>query len=81
MNTQIEKLFETYNFSAKDRYEINQFFTLLPDYKKINFIKNFSSFAQKIESIQKWIEIERKILIENAIMDIKQILERKKSWF
>lgn len=77
MNTQIEKLFYKYDFSLKNKYEINQFFELLPDYKKINFINNFDIFTKNIQEIEKHINIERKILIWEALIDIKNILDKK----
>jgi len=30
MNTQLEKLFDTYDMSAKDRYDFTQVYNLLP---------------------------------------------------
>lgn len=75
MNTQLEKLFEENKFSAKDKYEINQFFELLPDFKKINFLKNFDTFTIRIRNIQKDIDVERRILVWEALIDIDKILK------
>ena len=38
MNTKLEKLFEKYNFSQKDRFEISQIFFLLTEERKQNLL-------------------------------------------
>lgn len=74
MNTQLETLFERYNFSAKNRYEINQFFWLLPDKWKQNILDNFEILAVKIYNIEKEINIERDILIWSEVNYIKSLI-------
>lgn len=78
MNIYLEKLFDKYNISEWDRYEINQIYSLLPPQKQQNLINNFESLVLRLNKIEEDIEIERRILIPEAIEDIKNILERVK---
>ena len=71
MNTRLEMLFEKYNLSDKNRYEINQIFLLLPIEKQKNILKNFSVLAFKLEQIHKEIDLERRILVWDLFADIK----------
>ena len=80
MNTKLEKLFEKNDFSPKDRFEISQIFFLLTEEKKQNFLKNFEEFAFQVKKINSDIEIEKNILLDNAIEKIKQsILNERKN--
>jgi hypothetical protein len=63
MNTRLEMLFEKYNISEKDRYEINQIFLLLPPDKKQNILNNFDLLAFRFKQIHREIDLERRILI------------------
>lgn len=74
MNTRLETLFEKYNFSQKDRYEINQIFLLLPDNKKQNLLNNFEILALKLFKIKEKINIEREILIWGEVENIKNLI-------
>ena len=71
MNTQLEKLFEIYNVSAKDRYELNQIFLLLSADKQNNILKNFATLSFRLEKIHKEIDLERRILVWDLFEDIK----------
>lgn len=71
MNTRLELLFEKYNVSSKDRYEINQIFWLLPPEKQQNILKNFDIMIFRFEQIHKEIDLERRILIWDLFRDIK----------
>ena len=71
MNTRLEFLFEKYNVSPKDRYEINQIFWLLPSEKQQNILKNFDIMIFRFEQIHKEIDLERRILIWDLFRDIK----------
>ena len=71
MNTQLNKLFEKYNVSEKDRHELNQIFWLLPFDKKNNMLNNFELLAIRLKSINKEIDLERKILVWDLFEDIK----------
>ncbi len=79
INTRLEKLFEKYRFSEKDRYEINQIFFLLTEDRKQKFLLNFDDFAFQVKKINSDIEIEKEILMSDEIEKIKQsiLTERK----
>ena len=80
MNTKLEKLFEKYNFSQKDRFEISQIFFLLTEERKQNLLKNFDEFALSINKINSDIDPEKDILIWSAVEKIKNsILEERKN--
>ncbi|ATU05846.1 hypothetical protein BKN14_05450 [Candidatus Gracilibacteria bacterium HOT-871] len=80
MNTKLEKLFEKYNFSQKDRFEISQIFFLLTEERKQNLLKNFDEFALSINKINSDIDTEKDILIGSAVEKIKNsILEERKN--
>ena len=76
MNTRLEILFEKYNVSLKDRYEINQIFWLLPTGKKINILNNFEILALRLEQINSEINLERRILVWDLKEDIKSFYEK-----
>ena len=80
MNTKLEKLFEKYNFSQKDRFEISQIFFLLTEERKQNLLKNFDDLAFSINKINSDIDTEKDILIWSAVEKIKNsILEERKN--
>lgn len=78
MNTLLENLFEKYNFSDKQRYEIRQFYSFLPTDKKVNLINNFDVFATKMQQIQDELEQEKSILLDNAVNKVEQALIQKR---
>lgn len=79
MNTKLKSLFDKYNFSIKDRYEMEQFYLLLSDIKKENFLNNFDRFALIMQWIDDDIKIEKDLLIWDAVDRIKNvILENRK---
>jgi len=45
MNPKLEKLLDAHNFSAKDRYEIFQIYSLLSTQRKVKFLENFDSIV------------------------------------
>jgi hypothetical protein len=63
MNTQLTKLFEVYDLTPKDRYEIAQIFDLLPMGKRMNFLNNFPAHAETLRRIYENIKIERELLL------------------
>jgi len=63
MNIYLETLFKKYRLSEKDRYEILQIYTFLPEEKKQNLINNFEIVVFKIQKIEKTLELEKEILI------------------
>ena len=74
MNTQLEKLFQQYNLSPKDRYEITQIYMLLSIEKQHNLLQNFWNIASKLIQIEKEIREEKEILIWNKVEEIKNII-------
>lgn len=72
MNIYLEGLFEKYNISDRDRYEIRQVYNLLPDNKKQRIVNNFESLVVKLETINEQLEIEKNILIWEAVIEIKK---------
>lgn len=76
MNTRLELLFEKHNVSQKNRYEINQFFCLLPDVKKNNILNNFEILAVKLTKISEDLKLEREILLPKSIERIKGVLNK-----
>lgn len=81
INTELEKLFGKYNFSEKDRFEISQIFFLLTEDRKEKLLRNFDDFAFSVHKINSDIDIEKDILIWDAVDRIKQSIlnERKKN--
>lgn len=80
-NTKLEKLFEKYNFSQKDRFETSQIFFLLTDDRKQKFLSNFEEFAFNLKKINLDIEIEKNILIWESIDKIKQSILNERNIF
>lgn len=78
MNTLLESLFEKYQLSPKDRYEINQIYSLLPPNKKQNLLNNFDTLAIRLQKIEKDLNIEREILVWDALQKIKSAIEKAK---
>jgi hypothetical protein len=63
MFVSLEKLFEKFRTSEKDRYEIRQIFEILPEQKKKNILANFEALSLRIRKIQEDLQIEQDILI------------------
>jgi len=63
MNTQLQTLFETYNLSEKDRYDIAQIFSLLPSDKQQNLLRNFPTLAARLKQIEESMKQEQEILL------------------
>lgn len=79
MNTRIKVLFEKYNLSEKHKYEIEQMYWLLPDFKKKNFINNFDLFLSKFYYIENSIQKEKEILLWESVDKIRDsILQNRK---
>jgi len=79
LNTLFEKLLTESNLSEKDRYDIKQIFYLLPDEKKQRLMSNFQALCHNIDCINRDVAIEQKILFENLITDLDQILKNSKN--
>jgi hypothetical protein len=63
MNTYLTKLFDKYNISDRNRYEILQIFSLLPLDKKQNLLNNFWTLAVKVNKIEEELNAERNVLL------------------
>lgn len=79
MNTHLELLFKKYHISDKDKYEINQIYMLLPDNKKQNLLNNFEVLTFKLKKIEQELDVERELLIWNAVERIKNSILEKRS--
>lgn len=75
MNTQLKKLFEQYNLSQKDQYEIKQIYALLPMHKQHNLLQNFWNLASRLKQIEEDIREEREILVGDALTNIENTIE------
>ena len=74
----LEKLFEKFSTSEKDRYEMRQIFELLPEKKKKNILANFEVLSIRIQKIQRDLQLEQEILIWNAIERIREAIAKAK---
>ena len=74
MNTRLQKLFEDYDISEKDCYEIKQIFQIVTNEKKQKILSGFDVLAQKIKNIGEEISLEQEILLNNILPDIKKLL-------
>lgn len=75
MNTLLKSLFEKYEISEKDRYEINQIFNIVNNEKKQKILANFEKLAKKVKQIEEEILFEQKVLLDNILPDIKSIIK------
>jgi len=78
MNKYLEKLFAKYEISEKDKYDILQIYSLLPENKKQNIINNFENLAFKIKKIEEDIQIEKEILLSSALDKVKMAINKYK---
>jgi hypothetical protein len=76
MNIYLEKLFNKYSVSPKNRYEIKQIYDLLPANKKNNLINNFELLMYKIHRIEESLKMEQEILLDRIIPDIYDIIKK-----
>lgn len=74
MNTFLEKLFQEYNFSEKDRYDFLQIYWLLPDIKKKRVVDNFHQIALQIQDLKEDLAIEQEILLGKTLTSIEKRL-------
>ena len=78
MNTLLEKLFEKYNLSEKDKYEIRQIYDLLPSDKKQNLLNNFESLALRLNKKEEEINSEREVLLWGIITDLERAVNEER---
>lgn len=78
MSSSLDFLFDKYNVSPKDRYDIANLYRVLTDEKKSFFLENFSKLSTKIKKIEAEIEEEKKILIGDSVEKIRtEILKNR----
>jgi hypothetical protein len=63
MNTYLKTLFEKYRVSDRNRHEILQIWTLLPDEKRKNLLNNFEVLIIRLTKIEEEVRVEREVLI------------------
>ena len=63
MHIRLQKLFDQYNFSAKERYEFLQIFQLLDAKKQARVIDNFEVIQQSISKLQSDLAYEQEVLL------------------
>ena len=78
MNILLEKFFEKYSLSEKNRYEIRNIYSLLPIDKKQNLINNFESLVFRLKKIEEEVNIEREILLWDIITDLEETVNKEK---
>lgn len=71
MNVLLEKLFESYDISPKDRYEIRQIYSFLPDYKKKNLLDNFEWLANYLKLSHNEMIREQELLLWKIVSNIE----------
>jgi hypothetical protein len=79
MNTLFEKLLAESHLSEKDKHTIKQVFYLLPSEKQQRLMSNFRTLCHNIDCINTDIAIEQKILFEDLITDLDEILKNSKN--
>ncbi len=80
MNIRINTLFEKYNVSNKNRYEIEQIYSIMPAYKQKQLLNNFELFLTKFKYIEDTINTEKEILLWDSVERIRNsILKNRKN--
>lgn len=62
MNSRLEKLFENYHFSDKDRYEFLQIYDLLSAHKKVKALENFNHIYENMQLLREDLRQQHEIL-------------------
>ena len=79
LNTLFEKLLLESRLPEKDKHAVNQVFEFLPAEKQQRLISNFQILCINIKKINNDIAIEQKILFENFIDDMDELLKNSKT--
>lgn len=79
MNTFLEELFEKYEISQKDRYDILQIYNFLPSDKKKSILNNFEIISLKIKKIEEDIQIEKEIILWSALDIVRNAIIKYKN--
>lgn len=79
MNTLFEKLLQESSLAEKDKHDIKQIFCFLCNEKKQRLMRNFPILCANIEKINEDTALEQKILFENMITDLDEMLNNNKN--
>jgi hypothetical protein len=79
MNTLFEKLLQESTLSEKDKHDIKQIYSFLSTERQQRLMRNFETLCYNIDIINKDIATEQRILFENLVTDLDQILKGTKS--
>lgn len=63
MNEKLEKLFEQYSLSPKERYEFMQIYSLLPPLKKVRALERFELIMMELKTLKKELLYEQETLL------------------
>lgn len=75
-NVRLEQLLMDSGISEKWKYEIKSIFTVLNDRRKIEILENFDFFIVKIIDIEEEHKERQKILVEESMERMDQILQK-----
>jgi adenylate kinase family enzyme len=78
-NTLLEEYLSNPLLSDKDRYEIRQIFSIMPDEKKQNILDNFPRIIASIELIKEDLRETQEILLWRAISNIENAIKGAKN--
>lgn len=78
MNKRLEKLFEKYDLSSKDRRDFLQIYDLLPSHKKVGVMDNFENMVQNINALRDDLYLEQEILFWRTLENIENYIEKTK---
>jgi len=78
IHSRLEKLFESYGFSHKDRADFLNIYNLLPSHKKVRVIDNFDSIAGEIWLLRNDLVTQQEILFWKTLWNIEKRLEDMK---
>jgi len=78
MNTKLQKIFDEYNLSLKDRRDFLQIYSLLSPQKKNAFIENFPTAMAEIESLRQELALEQEILFWDTLDSIERRIKQRR---
>lgn len=78
MNVRLEKLFEKYDISIKDKRDFLQIYSLLPGHKKIRVIENFDTMMGNIAALRDDLYLEQEILFWKSLTNIEEYIAATK---
>lgn len=74
MNVRLEKLFEKYDLSVKDKRDFLQIYDLLPSHKKIGVVENFNTMMGNIDALRDDLYLEQEILFGRSLENIEEYI-------